>query len=86
MDGNIFEKILGQESLFMNRKIFDHGFEPSRLPHRENEINSLKNQLIYHPLYKMMEQKELGQLLSTVKHQFLFLMILKVPQKKIIQA
>ena len=24
----------------------------------ENEINSLKNQLIYHPLYKMMEQKE----------------------------
>tara|TARA_B100000767_G_C19778143_1_gene543984 strand:+ start:8423 stop:9274 length:852 start_codon:yes stop_codon:yes gene_type:complete len=23
----------------------------------ENEINSLKNQLIYHPLYKMMEQK-----------------------------
>ena len=24
----------------------------------ENEIDSLKNQLIYHPLYKMMEQKE----------------------------
>jgi len=46
MDGNIFEKILGQESLFMNRKIFDHGFEPSRLPHRENEINSLVKNLV----------------------------------------
>ena len=46
MDGNIFEKILGQQSLFMNRKIFDHGFEPSRLPHRENEINSLVKNLV----------------------------------------
>ena len=46
MDGNIFEKILGQQSLFMNRKIFDHGFEPSRLPHRENEINSLVKHLV----------------------------------------
>ena len=46
MDGNIFEKILGQKSLFMNRKIFDHAFEPSRLPHRENEINSLVKNLV----------------------------------------
>ena len=30
----------------MNRKIFDHGFEPSRLPHRENELNSLVKNLV----------------------------------------
>jgi len=46
MDGNIFEKILGQKSLFMDRNIFDHAFEPSRLPHRENEINSLVKNLV----------------------------------------
>ena len=46
MEGNIFEKILGQDSLFIDRKAFDHGFEPSRLPHRDNEVNSLVKNLV----------------------------------------
>ncbi|MGY8704042.1 MAG: Cdc6/Cdc18 family protein, partial [Candidatus Poseidoniales archaeon] len=46
MDGNIFEKILGQESLFIDRKAFDHAFEPSRLPHRDHEVNSLVKNLV----------------------------------------
>ncbi len=46
MDGNIFEKILGQESLFVDRKAFEHGFEPSRLPHREHEVGSLVKNLV----------------------------------------
>ena len=46
MDGNIFEKILGQDSLFLDRKAFDHAFEPSTLPHRENEIEALVRNLV----------------------------------------
>tara|TARA_B100000287_G_scaffold139490_1_gene131428 strand:- start:487 stop:1725 length:1239 start_codon:yes stop_codon:yes gene_type:complete len=46
MDGNIFEKILGQESLFTDRKAFDHAFEPSRLPHREHELDALVRNLV----------------------------------------
>lgn len=46
MDGNIFEKILGQESLFIDRKAFDHAFEPSNLPHREQEVESLVRNLV----------------------------------------
>ena len=46
MDGNIFEKILGQDSLFTDRKAFDHAFEPSRLPHREHELDGLVRNLV----------------------------------------
>jgi archaeal cell division control protein 6 len=46
MDGNIFEKILGQDSLFIDRKAFDHAFEPSNLPHRESEVEALVRNLV----------------------------------------
>ncbi len=46
MEGNIFEKILGQDSLFTDRKAFDHAFEPSRLPHREHEVDALVRNLV----------------------------------------
>jgi len=46
MKGNIFEQILGQESLFTDRKAFDHAFEPARLPHREHELDSLVRNLV----------------------------------------
>ena len=46
MDGNIFEKILGQDSLFIDRKAFEHAFEPSNLPHREQEVDSLVRNLV----------------------------------------
>ncbi len=46
MEGNIFEKILGQDSLFTDRKAFDHAFEPARLPHREHELDALVRNLV----------------------------------------
>ena len=46
MEGNIFEKILGQDSLFIDRKAFDHAFEPSNLPHRESEVEALVRNLV----------------------------------------
>ncbi len=46
MKGNIFEEILGQDSLFIDRKAFDHAFEPARLPHREHELDSLVRNLV----------------------------------------
>jgi len=46
MDGNIFEKILGQDSLFIDRKAFEHAFEPSNLPHREQEVDALVRNLV----------------------------------------
>ena len=46
MSGNIFEKILGQDSLFIDRKAFDHAFEPSRLPHRDHEVEALVRNLV----------------------------------------
>ena len=46
MDGNIFEKILGQDSLFIDRKAFDHAFEPSNLPHRDHEVEALVRNLV----------------------------------------
>jgi cell division control protein 6 len=46
MRGNIFEEILGQDSLFVDRRAFDHAFEPARLPHREHEVDSLVRNLV----------------------------------------
>ena len=46
MEGNIFEKILGQDCLFIDRRAFDHAFEPSRLPHRDHEVESLVQNLV----------------------------------------
>ena len=46
MDGNIFEKILGQDSLFTDRKAFDHACEPKRLPHRDHEVDALVMNLV----------------------------------------
>ena len=46
MERNIFEKILGQESLFIDRKAFDHAFEPENLPHRGIEVDSLVRNLV----------------------------------------
>ena len=46
MDGNIFEKILGQDCLFVDRRTFDHAFEPIRLPHRDQEVESLVRNLV----------------------------------------
>ena len=46
MEGNIFEKILGQDCLFIDRRAFDHAFEPSRLPHRDQEVESLVQNLV----------------------------------------
>ena len=46
MDGNIFEKILGQDCLFVDRRAFDHAFEPIRLPHRDQEVESLVRNLV----------------------------------------
>ena len=46
MDGNIFEKILGQDSLFIHRRAFDHAFEPSSLPHRDHEVEALVRNMV----------------------------------------
>ena len=46
MDGNIFEEILGQDSLFIDRRAFDHAFEPSSLPHRDHEVEALVRNLV----------------------------------------
>ena len=46
MEGNIFEKILGQDCLFVDRRAFDHAFEPSRLPHRDHEVEVLVRNLV----------------------------------------
>ena len=46
MEGNIFEKILGQDCLLIDRRAFDHAFEPSRLPHRDHEVESLVQNLV----------------------------------------
>lgn len=46
MRRNIFEEILGQDSLFVDRRAFDHAFEPARLPHREHEVDSLVRNLV----------------------------------------
>ena len=46
MERNIFEKILGQESLFTDRRAFDHAFEPAKLPHRGGEVESLVRNLV----------------------------------------
>ena len=46
MDGNIFENILGQDCLFVDRRAFDHAFEPTRLPHRGHEVESLVRNLV----------------------------------------
>ena len=46
MDGNIFEKILGQDSLFIDRRAFDHAFEPSSLPHRDHEVEALVRNMV----------------------------------------
>ena len=46
MDGNIFEKILGQDCLFVDRRAFDHAFEPTRLPHRGHEVEALVRNLV----------------------------------------
>jgi len=46
MEGNIFEKILGQDCLFVDRRAFDHAFEPSRLPHRDHEVEALVRNLV----------------------------------------
>ena len=46
MEGNIFEKILGQDCLFTDRRAFDHAFEPIRLPHRDQEVESLVRNLV----------------------------------------
>ena len=46
MEGNIFEKILGQDCLFIDRRAFDHAFEPSRLPHRDHEVEVLVRNLV----------------------------------------
>ena len=46
MEGNIFEKILGQDSLFLDRKTFDHAFEPTTLPHRDREVEALVRNLV----------------------------------------
>ena len=46
MEGNIFEKILGQDSLFLDRKAFDHAFEPTTLPHRDREVEALVRNLV----------------------------------------
>ena len=46
MKENIFEEILGQDSLFTDRRAFDHAFEPARLPHREHELDSLVRNLV----------------------------------------
>ena len=46
MDGNIFEKILGQDCLFTDRRAFDHAFAPIRLPHRDQEVESLVRNLV----------------------------------------
>tara|TARA_A100001037_G_scaffold306831_1_gene356556 strand:+ start:40024 stop:41262 length:1239 start_codon:yes stop_codon:yes gene_type:complete len=46
MERNIFEKILGQESLFIDRRAFDHAFEPDKLPHRGGEVDALVRNLV----------------------------------------
>ena len=46
MEGNIFEKILGQDCLFVDRRAFDHAFEPSSLPHRDHEVEVLVRNLV----------------------------------------
>ena len=46
MEGNIFEKILGQDSLFLDRKAFDHAFAPTTLPHRDREVEALVRNLV----------------------------------------
>lgn len=46
MSGNIFDHLLGNESLFKNREVLHHGFIPGTLPHRNIEVNALVNNLV----------------------------------------
>ncbi|MBT4060261.1 MAG: AAA family ATPase [Euryarchaeota archaeon] len=46
MSRNIFDHLLGNDSLFTNKEVLHHGFIPGNLPHRENEIESLVHNLV----------------------------------------
>lgn len=37
----IFEKFLGQKSLFKNKSVLQNNFSPANIPHRQEQINSL---------------------------------------------
>ena len=46
MDGNIFEKILGQDSLFLDRKAFDHAFLANTATRIINQVKGV-NRVVY---------------------------------------
>ena len=46
MGENIFNHLLGNDSLFKNRDVLHHGFTPDNLPHRENEVKTLVHNLV----------------------------------------
>ena len=46
MRENIFDSLIENDSLFVNRGAFEHGFEPQNLPHREKEIRALGENLV----------------------------------------
>ena len=46
MSENIFDSLIENDSLFMNREAFEHGFEPQNLPHREKEVRALGENLV----------------------------------------
>ncbi|KZX11988.1 orc1/cdc6 family replication initiation protein [Methanobrevibacter filiformis] len=39
--GNMFDDLIGQRSIFKNKKFLDHKFLPERLPHRKDQIKSI---------------------------------------------
>ncbi|MDP6906504.1 MAG: orc1/cdc6 family replication initiation protein [Candidatus Thalassarchaeaceae archaeon] len=46
MAGNIFEHLLQAGSLFKDRRALSHGFTPTSLPHRDNEIKTLVHNFV----------------------------------------
>ena len=46
MSENIFDSLIENDSLFVNRGAFEHGFEPQKLPHREKEVRALGENLV----------------------------------------
>ena len=46
MGENIFDNLLSQPSLFLNKEVLRHSHHPSELPHRKKEIKAIRFNLV----------------------------------------
>ena len=46
MTENIFDGYLSRKTLFVNKEFLRHNYNPSKLPHRKNEIDTLSFNLV----------------------------------------